>query len=132
MTDTGVDESTSVVLTYSNLRASAICLSATTCKFPTEFLRLEGSNGDSIVMTALAPSWPIGFTHVKADGTRQDFNYSAPADCKGFIYEADAVAQDLAAGRKENARMPLSETVAVMTVLDTVRKQGGLVYPQDK
>ena len=50
---------------------------------------------------------------------------------RGFFWEADAVAADVVAGRKENAVMPLAETVRVMKVMDSIRKQGGAKFPQD-
>jgi hypothetical protein len=49
----------------------------------------------------------------------------------GFCYEADAVALDNAAGRKENAIMPYSETFGVMEVIDEVRRMIGVRFPQD-
>jgi hypothetical protein len=49
----------------------------------------------------------------------------------GFYWEADAVALDIAAGRKENAIMPHAETVRVMEMLVEVRRQGGARFPQD-
>ena len=50
----------------------------------------------------------------------------------GFRFEADSVAKDVLEGRKENLIMPLEETVRVMRVMDGIRKQGGVVYPQDE
>lgn len=50
---------------------------------------------------------------------------------KGFYYEADAIALDIAAGHKESQIMPLGETLRVMRILDEVRAQGGAKFPQD-
>ena len=51
---------------------------------------------------------------------------------RGFYWEADAVAVDIMKGRKEDERMPWTETIRVMELLDEVRRQGGVVFPQDK
>lgn len=48
---------------------------------------------------------------------------------RGFIYEADNTALDVLAGRKENAIMPWSETMHVMRLMDSIRKQGDTFYP---
>jgi dihydrodiol dehydrogenase / D-xylose 1-dehydrogenase (NADP) len=47
-------------------------------------------------------------------------------------WEADAVALDIAAGRKENEIMPVEESLRMMRLMDDIRKAGGLKYPQDK
>jgi dihydrodiol dehydrogenase / D-xylose 1-dehydrogenase (NADP) len=35
-------------------------------------------------------------------------------------------------GKRESVVMPLEETVRMMRIMDGIRKQSGLVYPQDK
>jgi len=50
----------------------------------------------------------------------------------GFYFEADAVARDLLEERKESAIVPLRETVRIMRVMDDIRMQCGVEYPQDK
>jgi hypothetical protein len=46
-------------------------------------------------------------------------------------WEADAVALDIANGRTENGIMPVMESLRIMKLMDGIRRQGGLVYPQD-
>ena len=50
---------------------------------------------------------------------------------RGFYWEADAVAHDLEAGRKENETMPWAETMRMMRIMDGVRKRGGARFPVD-
>jgi hypothetical protein len=50
----------------------------------------------------------------------------------GFYFEANAVAGDVVGGRNENSVVPLQESVRMMRVVDEIRKQGGVVYPQDE
>ena len=49
----------------------------------------------------------------------------------GFFWEADAVAQDIAAGKTENTVMPLDESLRMMRLMDGIRKDCGLRYAQD-
>jgi dihydrodiol dehydrogenase / D-xylose 1-dehydrogenase (NADP) len=49
----------------------------------------------------------------------------------GFYFEANAVAGDVVGRRNENSVVPLQESVRMMKVMDEIRKQGGVVYPQD-
>jgi dihydrodiol dehydrogenase / D-xylose 1-dehydrogenase (NADP) len=49
----------------------------------------------------------------------------------GFHFEADEVAKDILAGKKESQVVPLAESLRTMKVMDEIRKQGGVKYPQD-
>ncbi|KPM37246.1 hypothetical protein AK830_g9305 [Neonectria ditissima] len=49
---------------------------------------------------------------------------------QGMFWEADEAALAIIEGRKEGRNMDLKETIAVMEVMDEVRRQGGLVYPE--
>lgn len=53
-----------------------------------------------------------------------------PGGIWGFSWEADEVARCLKAGKKESDRMPLAETVLMMSVFDEIRKQNGMKYPE--
>jgi hypothetical protein len=50
----------------------------------------------------------------------------------GLRYEAAEVERCLRAGHVESAGMPLAETVQIMETMDEVRRQIGLVYPQER
>jgi predicted dehydrogenase len=50
----------------------------------------------------------------------------------GFQYEAKEVMDCVRSNRKESSIMPLSETRAIMKILDTLRAQWNLVFPQEK
>jgi dihydrodiol dehydrogenase / D-xylose 1-dehydrogenase (NADP) len=49
----------------------------------------------------------------------------------GMFWEADEAATALVEGRKEGKYESLAESVVIMEVMDEVRKQGGLVYPEE-
>lgn len=137
----GVDVATTLVLQYAQ-GPQAVLTSCTNFKTARDFCRIEGSEGH-IVITGPAASNPEYFTvHSKAKPTtaadssatttaaittRYDFDKPG----RGFYYEADAVALDIAAGRVENATMPWAETIRVMEIMDEARRQGGAKFPQD-
>jgi len=52
-------------------------------------------------------------------------------NCKGYRYEAEEVMRCLAAGKKESDILPLSFSMDLMNLLDRIRKEINLVYPQD-
>ena len=49
----------------------------------------------------------------------------------GYEYELEACAKAIRKGEKECSQMPQSQTVSVMHMLDYIRKQLGIVFPQE-
>ncbi|KAH7112926.1 hypothetical protein B0J11DRAFT_554103 [Dendryphion nanum] len=131
----GVDESDVVVIKYKSIDGeaqSAICLSTVHFPNPPSFGRIEGTDGSIALYSKFGPSCPTGFRIKGLDGEESDHRFDHPAGTIGFIYEADAVARDIAAGRLENQRMPLAETLRMMKLMDEIRGHNGLEYPQDR
>jgi hypothetical protein len=65
--------------------------------------------------------WYNGFlNHMNPEGEGQ-----------GMFWEADEAAFAILEGRKEGKNLNLMESVAILEVLDEVRRQGGLAYPAD-
>ncbi|UPK92748.1 hypothetical protein LCI18_003683 [Fusarium solani-melongenae] len=63
--------------------------------------------------------WFNGFlTHMNAEG-----------EGMGMAWEADEVGFALIEGRKEGKFSPIQESIAILEVMDEVRRQGGLQYP---
>lgn len=132
----GIDESNVVILRYEEQKATAICTSTLGFKSPEDFARIEGSEG-TITLFGDGASCPSGFRLRRTragskQSAEQTFKFSHPAGTTGFFYEADAVAMDIANGRMENETMPLDETLRILRLMDTIRRDGGLVYPQDQ
>lgn len=135
----GVDYSNITILTYplseSGADATAICTSTMLQRTGRDFMRVEGTKG-AIVVFGGAASIPSGFRVLEKanpegyESVKDEFTFEHPGT--GWHFEADAVAVDLAEGRKENEIMPLGETMRVMRLLDEIRRVGGLVYEQDK
>lgn len=52
-----------------------------------------------------------------------------PIPGKGLFYEADVVARAVRDGKTEVDEYKLEDSLALMQLLDEIRKQGGLTYP---
>lgn len=123
----GVDAATSMIISFPGGQ-QAVLTSTSHHKTPPAFCRIEGAAG-AVVVEGAAASIPSFFTVYPDDGQPERYDFEKPG--RGFYYEADAVALDIAAGRKENAVMPWSETIRVLEILDEVRRQGGAKFPQE-
>jgi predicted dehydrogenase len=58
--------------------------------------------------------------------------YPVPEQVNGYEYEFQECARLLAEGKLESESMPIDETVYVMEFMDSLRKQWGMVYPQEQ
>jgi predicted dehydrogenase len=136
----GIDIATSVILHYPKSGRQAMLSMSMETKSDDAFCRIEATKGH-ISIEGLAGSLPQSFTvfHRSDEpepGIPFAFNKASQTfkfnqEGWGFYYEADAVALDIAAGRKESAIMPCSETVRVMEIIDEIRRQRGIKFPQD-
>lgn len=70
---------------------------------------------------------PEQFSVILQDGSREDYTF--PIEGNGYRYEAQEVVERLLAGELESPVMPLDETLAIMRMMDTMRAQWGMVYP---
>jgi predicted dehydrogenase len=125
--DEGVDVLSSAILLYPNGR-QAIVTSASTIKGKQPFCTIQGTEG--YVEIEGFTSAPRCFTvHSYGDGSAKKHDFEKVG--RGFYWEADAVALDIAAGKRESDIMPWAETIRVLELLDTIRQQGGAKFPQD-
>lgn len=124
----GVDYEDIVVMKYPKMNRVGILTASLRAKGREEFLRVEGSKG---VVTVSGPgcSLPRSLKIMVEGEEERELKYDHEG--MGFYFEADAVAKDILEGKRENAIVPLAETLRMMRVMDGVRKAGGLVYPQD-
>ena len=120
---TGVDEQVAAVLRHERgglgvvqaaIRAPLACTA-----------RISGSDG--WVELPAFMHCPTAFT-VHAAGAAPEVVAGA-FDGDGLQFEIVEVHRCLAAGRRESPTMPLSESVALATAMDTARSQIGLTYP---
>ena len=55
-----------------------------------------------------------------------------PEQISGYEYEFEECMECIARGELESRSIPLDESICVMEAADAIRKQWGLVYPQEK
>ncbi|MEZ4867890.1 MAG: Gfo/Idh/MocA family oxidoreductase [Caldilineaceae bacterium] len=65
---------------------------------------------------------------LRGDG---DTRIATPYAANGYQYEASEVMRCLRAGAIESATMPLTETYQIMSLMDTIRAQWHMQYPQE-
>ncbi|ETI24927.1 hypothetical protein G647_04297 [Cladophialophora carrionii CBS 160.54] len=135
----GVEVTSSVLVQYPSSGRQGVVTSTTMSGLRDPVVcRIQGTEG-RVDVEGAAPALPLSFAvYRRKAGTKNDTKddldskkYDYPQIGRGFIYEADNTALDIAAGRKESAIMPWKETLRVMEIMDEIRKQGGTIYPQD-
>ncbi len=119
---TGVDATTSVLLTYDSGAQSVL----------TTTMSALGPNRAAIIGTdariEVDPVFytPTGFTLTRRDGSVERFD--EPHEGHGLRHEAAELMRCLHDGRTESDVLPLDETVSIMETMDEVRRQIGLDY----
>jgi len=58
--------------------------------------------------------------------------HGIPEQINGYEYEFQEAVRCIRAGKQESDSIPLAESVRVMEVMDTLRRQWGVVYPQER
>ena len=58
-------------------------------------------------------------------------HYDVPEQINGYEYQFAECARAITAGEKEAKSMPLADSVFMMELMDGLRKQWGMVYPQE-
>lgn len=76
------------------------------------------------------PWWAADEFTIHRNGQQPERVY-LPRTGNGYNYEAIEAMRCLRAGLTESEIMPLDETLAIMTTMDTLRKQWGLKYPME-
>lgn len=134
----GIEVNTSILLQYQSTGRQGIVSSTTKSNGnPDVFCTVYGTDG-TLEVEGPTPSLPLSFTvYPKMSGDPNFGNlkrpegkkYDFPKVGRGFIYEADSTALAVLDGKLENAIMPWSETIQVMEIMDSIRKQNNYFYP---
>ena len=74
---------------------------------------------------------PTSFRVVTPDGDVIE-EFTTSIEGRGMQYQAEAAERFVAAGATSSDVLPIDETVAIMGVLDEVRRQIGVVYPGER
>jgi len=99
--------------------------------------RAAGANTAQIVGTEarieIDRVWytPTSFRVVTPDGVVVE-EFTTDIDGRGMQFQAQAAERFVAAGMISSDVLPIDETVAIMGVLDEVRRQIGVVYPGER
>jgi hypothetical protein len=79
-------------------------------------------------LAEIPPYWLGPSSLVVTPRTGEPWVFDPPNPGNGLRHQAAEVGRCLRAGHLESDVMPLDETVTIMTTLDEVRRQIGLVY----
>ncbi len=121
---TGVDEETGIVLQYAGGQMAHLHATLR-AKTKTEAF-IYGEEGTIHIHTRWHESTSL--TLLKPEHRPQDFTF--PLRTRGYNFEAAEVVRCLQEGRKESAIWPLASTRALMELLDAIRREAGIVYPE--
>ena len=124
MSATGVDAQTGFTLLHAG--GMSVCSCSLLAKTPGE-LTVSGELG-RIRMDAMFHRSP-SLTVTLADGSVR--NIATPYLGNGYVHEALEASRCVREGLLESPGMTLDDTLALMGILDTVRRQIGLAYPGD-
>lgn len=120
----GTDIANAVMLRYG--RAMALLTSSIGTKMPV-FGAIYGTRGRIEVPEFKNPEH--AFVYVDGQEPRE---LSAPLSINGYEYQVREAMDCIRAGKLQSERMTGAQTVAVMRIMDEVRRQGGLRFPFEK
>lgn len=141
---TGVDESAGMLVQFANsapvekYRAHAIATASFRGYSDTEgkngggpTVRIQGSHGEIKVFGR--GYRPTGFWVVPTnqDKSPRRVVQNFPGDGRGMYWEADEVARCVHEGRKESTHMTWAESVLTLEIMDQVRMQNEMRYPEE-
>lgn len=143
---TGADESTSIILTFPSGPGGAPYahgIATTSMRVSSDpagtgsacpAIRIQGTKGElQVYHPAYCPSKYRLVWKAEGEGKEgkvEEHEVSMPGGGMGFMYEADEVARCVRDGKLESETLDLEESAVIMRVMDEVRKQGGLEYPE--
>ena len=123
--DTGMDMQDSITLKYSDGRM-AILMATALCANDRQGI-INGDKGyvivDNINNSLKAELYAADHTLMRT--------CHAPEQITGFEYQVQACIDAIREGRTETDFMPHSESLRVMRIMDSLRKEWGVVFPND-
>jgi predicted dehydrogenase len=142
---TGVDETTTVLLHFPGSGAQGVA--STSIQVATEpnsehpsadAIRIQGTLGDLTINYAPRPrTYTLTPAANEKRGQPASFSYHVvdkfriiPGGGHGMFWEADECARCIRDGKMESEIGGLEETEVMMRVMDQVRNQGGVTYPE--
>lgn len=126
LTPKGVDEFTGITLTYEKLGAVAYLTTSLSAKTQTPYsVHIQGDKGT--LMISGTPPNPRGYT-LQVDG-QDPIEQTATRAGNNLIWQADACARAIRDGQRGCPESPLENTLAIVKIMDEVRRQGKFVFP---
>ncbi|KAK9364337.1 hypothetical protein V1509DRAFT_636706 [Lipomyces kononenkoae] len=134
-TSSGVDESTVITMVWD----APQIVSVATCSFAFESpqdcaIRVQGDLGELIIPRPAYRPTAMTVKLYKNENIQDEsittYNFPIPGPT-GLFWEADAVARDIRDGKIVDELCSVEETVFVMELLDLVRQQNDLKYPDE-
>ena len=126
MTDEGVDAMESITIFYNDGRMAVLTHSI--------YARSDRKgiiHGDKGYMVVENINNPQSISVYDTNDNLVE-RYDIPVQISGYEYQFIEAARCIREGKLQSDSMPLSETVYVMDVMDDLRAQWGMVYPQEK
>lgn len=122
-TETGVDEQNSITLVYEDGR-TAVLNSSMLCISDRKGI-LYGTEGFIVIENI------NNFESMRVYNNRyEEIRYiERPKQLTGYEYEVEACSRALAEGKLECVEIPHTETLKVMELMDTLRRDWGIRYP---
>ncbi len=127
LTEHGVDEMVAMTLEYDD-RSQAVLHSGSLTPGPNT-ATVVGTDG-RIEIDAI---WynQTSFTQYDREGSVVE-RYTDTVAGRGMQYQALEVERCITAGLRESPTMTVEETISIMRTMDEIRRQIGVVYPQEK
>ncbi len=122
----GVDIQDSITLRYRDGRMAVLNVSARAVG--DRFGVIQGSKGYMVIDNINNPE---SLTVYDGDGKKANF-YKRPRQHTGYEYEVEAAAKAIKKGLTECEEMPHAETLRIMNMMDFIRHQTGVQFPQEK
>ncbi|KAE8353686.1 hypothetical protein BDV28DRAFT_164764 [Aspergillus coremiiformis] len=142
---TGVDETTTILMKFAShtaagpeihATASASLRAATNADGETAAVRIQGDGGEIQIL-----GWPWCPSRMRVIKRTPGMNNTGavsidktnllPEGVHGLCFEADEVASCICQGLLESPQMPWTESLIVMEITDTVRRENDLRFPEE-
>lgn len=126
LTETGVDGMETITIFYNDGRM-AVLTHSIYCRSDRKGI-IHGDRGYLVVENINNPRSVSVFD--MADNCLA--HYEVPQQINGYEYEFQEAVRCIQEGKTESDSMPLARTIQVMEIMDSLRKQWGVVYPQEQ